>query len=438
MPPLTLPKPEKLYYYDGSTNAYIDDTDYKVGATESYEAPSTVVFSERSTGEVAQYPTSNENWSAVGEDNNNWSAPTQNNNWSRTTATNNWSGTTQTSSHNSWYGKSQQNHSSQNSYYSPNDNSYYSSNDNSYYSSNDSYYSDTSSDSQTSYYSNSSSSQSGYYSSTSYAPNYSDSSQGVEVAAVLPAQVQGLFDNPISQSGLAYYKRTMRPPAVPGNGNTRLIFPLSVPAPITSLFGWREHPVLGYRKFHTGTDLGAPTGTPVVATYAGQVAIADWLGGYGVAVVLDHQKKSLETLYGHLSEIFVKPGEFVQQGEVIGRVGSTGMSTGPHLHFEMRQLTKDGWVTKDPDSHIEFALGNLMAALKVTEIPPVPEVSINELLKQTKDNGSGLPQLPPLPPGFEVPIPDLEPPIFELTKASEESDEDVKVSLNEQEKKVVE
>ena len=114
------------------------------------------------------------------------------------------------------------------------------------------------------------------------------------------------------------------------------------------------------------------------------------------------------------------------------------MSTGPHLHFEMRQLTKDGWVTKDPDSHIEFALGNLMAALKVTEIPPVPEVSINELLKQTKDNGSGLPQLPPLPPGFEVPIPDLEPPIFELTKASEESDEDVKISLNEQEKKVVE
>ncbi|MCL2933794.1 MAG: hypothetical protein MGG11_16560, partial [Trichodesmium sp. MAG_R03] len=222
LPPLTLPKPEKLYYYDGSTNAYIDETNYKVGATDSYEAPSTVVFSERSTGEVAQYPTSNKNWSAVAENNNNWSAPTQTNNWSATTATNNWSGTAQTSSDNSWYGESQQNYSSQNSYYS----------------SNDSDYSDTSSYSQTSYYSNSSSSQSGYYGSTSYAPNYSDSSQGVEVAAVLPAQMQGLFHNPISQSGLAYYKRTMRPPAVPGNGNTRLIFPLSVPAPITSLFGW--------------------------------------------------------------------------------------------------------------------------------------------------------------------------------------------------------
>ncbi|MEM1168536.1 MAG: peptidoglycan DD-metalloendopeptidase family protein [Cyanobacteria bacterium P01_H01_bin.35] len=413
LPPLTLPKPEKLYYYDGSTNAYIDDTNYNVGATDSYEAPSTVVFSERSTGQVAQYPTSNNNWSAVAENNNNWSAPTQTNNWSASTATNNWSAPAQTSSQNSSY-------------------------DNSYYSSNNSYYSGSSGYSQTSYYASSSSRQSSYYSSTSYAPHYSDSSQGVEVAAVLPAQVQGLFHNPMSQSGLAYYKRTMRPPAVPGNGNTRLIFPLSIPAPITSLFGWREHPILGYKKFHTGTDLGAPTGTPVVATYAGQVAIADWLGGYGVTVVLDHQRKSLETLYGHLSEIFVKPGEFVQQGEVIGRVGNTGMSTGPHLHFEMRQLTKDGWVAKNPDSHIEFALVNLMTALKVTEIPPVPEVTINELLKQTKELDSGLPQLPPLPPGFEVPIPDLEPPIFELTRASEKSDEDVKISLNEEEKKVVE
>jgi len=431
LPPLTLPKPEKLYY-DGSTNAYIDETNYNVGATDTYEAPSTVVFSERSTGQVAQYPTSNNNWSAVAENNNNWSAPTQTNNWSATTATNNWSAPTQSSSYNSGYGGSQQNYYSQNSY------SQNSSYDNSYYSSNDSYYSGSSGYSQTSYYASSSSSQSGYYSSTSYAPHYSDSSQGVEVAAVLPAQVQGLFHNPMSQSGLAYYKRTMRPPAVPGNGNTRLIFPLSIPAPITSLFGWREHPILGYKKFHTGTDLGAPTGTPVVATYAGQVAIADWLGGYGVTVVLDHNKKSLETLYGHLSEIFVKPGEFVQQGEVIGRVGNTGMSTGPHLHFEMRQLTKDGWVAKNPDSHIEFALTNLMTALKVTEIPPVPEVTINELLKQTKELDSGLPQLPPLPPGFEVPIPDLEPPIFELTKASEKSDEDVKISLNEQEEKVVE
>ncbi|WP_275670475.1 M23 family metallopeptidase, partial [Okeania hirsuta] len=448
LPPLTLPKPEKLYYYDGSTNAYIDNTEYKTGATESYEAPNTVVFSERSTGDIAQYPTTNKNWGAVAE-NNNWSAPTQTNNWSSTTATNNWSAPAQTNnwsapaqtaSNNSWSAETQQSYYSQNNYQdSSYDNNYYSSSKSNYYSSNNNYYSDTSSYSQTSYYSGSSSSQNSYYSSTSYTPSYySGSSQGVEVAAVLPAQVQGLFDNPITQSGLAYYNRTMRPPAVPGNGNTRIIFPLSIPAPITSFFGWRQHPILGYKKFHTGTDLGAPTGTPVVATYAGQVAIADWLGGYGVTVVLDHQKKSLETLYGHLSEIFVKPGEVVKQGEVIGRVGSTGMSTGPHLHFEMRQLTKDGWVAKNPDTHIQFALVNLMTALKVTEIPPVPEISINELVKQTKELDSGVPQLPPLPPGFEVPIPDLEPPIFELTKAAEKSDEETKISLNEEEKKVVE
>ena len=422
---MTLPKPKKHNYNGSANTAYIDNTDYQVGATESYQAPDTIVFSERSTGYVAEYPdtASNKNWSAVTE-NNNWSAPTE---------TNNWSAPTQTASNNSWNGETQQSYYPQNSYQ---DSSYY---DNSYYSSNNSYYSDSSSYTQDSYYSNSSYSQGGYYASTSYTPSYySGSSEGVEVAAVLPAQVQGLFDNPITQSGLAYYNRTMRPPAVPGNGNTRLIFPLSIPAPITSLFGWRQHPVLGYQKFHTGTDLGAPTGTPVVATYAGQVAIADWLGGYGVTVVLDHQKKSLETLYGHLSEIFVKPGEFVQQGEVIGRVGNTGMSTGPHLHFEMRQLTKDGWVTKNPDSHIQFALANLMSALKITEIPPVPEISINELVKQTKELDSGMPQLPPLPPGFEVPIPDLEPPIFELTKASERSDEDTRISLNEEEKKAVE
>ena len=418
LPLVTLPKPKQSYDYDGSTHAYIDDTDYQGGASNSYEAPSEVVFSERSTGETTEYsdPGSNKNWSAV----------TAKNNWSAASEDNNWSASTQTASNSySWNGGNQQSYYSQSGYQ---DSSY-----------NNSYYSGASSYSQDSYYSSSSDSQDGYYSSTSYTPTYySGASEGVEVAAVLPAQVQGLFQNPITQSGLAYYKRTMGPPAVPGNGNTRLIFPLSIPAPITSLFGWREHPVLGDQKFHTGTDLGAPIGTPVVATYAGKVAIADWLGGYGVTVVLEHKQKSLETLYGHLSEIFVKPGESVKQGEVIGRVGSTGMSTGPHLHFEMRQLTQDGWVTKNPDTHIQFALANLMAALKITEIPPVPEISINELVKQTKELDSGLPQLPPLPPGFEVPIPDLDPPIFELTKASEKSEGDTQISLNQQEKTAVE
>ena len=154
-----------------------------------------------------------------------------------------------------------------------------------------------------------------------------------------------------------YYYRTLRPPAMLGNGNIRLVFPLSIPAPITSLFGWRTHPIEGGQRFHSGTDLGAPMGTPVLAAYAGKVALADFLGGYGLAVAVEHNKGTQQTLYGHLSEIFVKPGEWVKQGMVIGRVGSTGLSTGPHLHFEFRQLTAQGWVAMDPGEQLEYALG---------------------------------------------------------------------------------
>lgn len=157
-----------------------------------------------------------------------------------------------------------------------------------------------------------------------------------------------------------YYYRTLRPPAILGNGNIRLVFPLSIPAPITSLFGWRTHPIEGGQRFHSGTDLGAPMGTPVLAAYAGKVALADFMGGYGLAVAVEHNKGTQQTLYGHLSEIFVKPGEWVKQGMVIGRVGSTGLSTGPHLHFEFRQLTAEGWVVMDPGEQLEYALAQLV------------------------------------------------------------------------------
>ncbi|NJP10743.1 MAG: peptidoglycan DD-metalloendopeptidase family protein [Leptolyngbyaceae cyanobacterium RU_5_1] len=164
-----------------------------------------------------------------------------------------------------------------------------------------------------------------------------------------------------------FYRRTLRPPAQLGNGNIRLLFPLSIPAPITSLFGWRMHPILGTARFHTGTDIGAPLGTPVLAAYAGRVAIADFLGGYGLTVTLDHNQGSQQTLYGHLSEIFVKSGEVVKQGAVIGRVGSTGNSTGPHLHFEFRQLTPDGWVALDAGAQLEYALAQLVTVMEVSE-----------------------------------------------------------------------
>lgn len=164
-----------------------------------------------------------------------------------------------------------------------------------------------------------------------------------------------------------FYRRTLRPPGRLGNGNIRLVFPLSIPAPITSLFGWRVHPIFGVPRFHSGTDIGAPIGTPVLAAYAGQVALADFFGGYGLAVALDHNKGKQQTLYGHLSEIFVKAGDQVKQGTVIGRVGSTGSSTGPHLHFEYRELTSDGWVAMDSGAQLEYALAELVKAMDVSE-----------------------------------------------------------------------
>lgn len=172
--------------------------------------------------------------------------------------------------------------------------------------------------------------------------------------------------------GSSYYNRTIRPTGLLGNNNTNMIFPLSMPATITSLFGWRIHPITGDRRFHAGTDFGASMGTPVVAAYSGNVAIADLMGGYGLAVVLDHQKFGQQTLYAHLSEIFVQPGQVVEQGTVIGRVGSTGNSTGAHLHFEVRQLTNTGWVATDPAVQLQGALAQLVETLRVADARTQP------------------------------------------------------------------
>ncbi|MDJ0795415.1 MAG: M23 family metallopeptidase [Calothrix sp. MO_167.B12] len=152
-----------------------------------------------------------------------------------------------------------------------------------------------------------------------------------------------------------------------GNGRG-FMFPVSVPSPITSLFGWRIHPITGNRRFHAGTDIGAAMGTPVLAAYTGQVEVADWVGGYGMTVILNHGS-SQQTLYGHMSEIFVRPGQQVEKGMVIGRVGSTGNSTGPHLHFEVRQLTSEGWVATNPNAYLEDGLQQLMQSLRTAQKP---------------------------------------------------------------------
>jgi len=167
------------------------------------------------------------------------------------------------------------------------------------------------------------------------------------------------------------YISNIYPQLLPSNGNSSFIFPLTVPASITSAFGWRMHPVLGSRRFHAGTDIGAPMGTPVVATSPAQVASAGWMGSYGKAIILQ-SSQTQQVLYGHLSEIFVQPGQMVEQGTIIGRVGSTGRSTGPHLHFETRELTSQGWVATDPGVQLEYAMAQLASSLRASQIITQP------------------------------------------------------------------
>ncbi|MGA7356743.1 MAG: peptidoglycan DD-metalloendopeptidase family protein [Candidatus Cybelea sp.] len=113
------------------------------------------------------------------------------------------------------------------------------------------------------------------------------------------------------------------------------IFSWPVTGTITSPFGWRSNPFGGGPEFHQGLDIAAPMGTTVTAAAAGTVIMAQWYGGYGNYVLIDHGG-GYSTGYGHLSAIYVASGQSVQRGQAIGAVGSTGQSTGPHLHFEVR------------------------------------------------------------------------------------------------------
>lgn len=197
----------------------------------------------------------------------------------------------------------------------------------------------------------------------------------------------GITVGSTTPSGREYFSRTMRPAALPGNGNASLMFPISIPAAITSAFGWRVHPISGGYRLHQGTDIGAPMGTPVVAAYTGKVAIANFMGGYGLTVVVAHGDETFETLYAHMSELFVQPGEWVEQGEVIGRVGSTGNSTGPHLHFEFRQMTDQGWLAMDAGQLLQTALAQLMNGFQTAQIPAKLDSEALLAIKEIGDMG---------------------------------------------------
>lgn len=124
--------------------------------------------------------------------------------------------------------------------------------------------------------------------------------------------------------------RADQPPAEESTG-----FIMPVDGHVTSYFGYRYHPILHFTRFHAGLDIGASWGSPIVAAGDGRVIAAGWAGGYGREVQIAHGG-GITSLYGHMSGIVAQPGSFVRAGQVIGYVGSSGLSTGPHVHFEVR------------------------------------------------------------------------------------------------------
>ena len=120
---------------------------------------------------------------------------------------------------------------------------------------------------------------------------------------------------------------------VPATNSGAMIYPIT--GPITSEFGWRNHPIFGGQRFHSGIDIGGDYGLPIHAAQSGIVSHAGWIGGYGNTVMIDHGG-GITTLYGHNESLAVSVGQYVNQGDVIAYCGSTGNSTGPHCHFEVR------------------------------------------------------------------------------------------------------
>ena len=114
-----------------------------------------------------------------------------------------------------------------------------------------------------------------------------------------------------------------------------LLWPVPDCTLITSRFGYRIHPILKYERFHAGVDIGAKSGDTIVAADGGTVAVAEYSDSYGNYVLINHGN-GYTTLYAHMCSIAVEAGQTVEQGETLGYVGSTGWSTGPHCHFEIR------------------------------------------------------------------------------------------------------
>ncbi|MEM9540132.1 MAG: peptidoglycan DD-metalloendopeptidase family protein [Cyanobacteria bacterium P01_E01_bin.42] len=148
--------------------------------------------------------------------------------------------------------------------------------------------------------------------------------------------------------GLMIQKRMATQTRRPFSGTQTFIAPHN--ARLSSKFGWRQHPIWGGRRLHSGIDFAGEYGSPIYAADSGIVILAQWYGGYGKTVVIDHGQ-GITTLYGHASKFFVREGQPVKKGAAIAEVGSTGFSSGPHLHFEIREDGKP----VDPLKYLQIA-----------------------------------------------------------------------------------
>lgn len=177
-----------------------------------------------------------------------------------------------------------------------------------------------------------------------------------------------------------------------GAQRTGLIMPVF--GHVTSGFGLRRHPILGYTRMHAGIDFGAPWGSPIYAVGDATVSYAGWHGGHGNYVRLEHGS-GFATGYGHMSRIAVSPGMHVRAGQVIGYVGSTGLSTGPHLHYELYRngetvnpMSVAFTVSNQVDAKELAAFKAKLAALKAVK----PGVTLTGLASHPNAAVSGAPQ----------------------------------------------
>jgi murein DD-endopeptidase MepM/ murein hydrolase activator NlpD len=155
--------------------------------------------------------------------------------------------------------------------------------------------------------------------------------------------------------------RTAIAPVRRGTASIPSLVPVNSSRLMSSGFGMRVHPVLGGYRAHKGIDLPASTGTPIRATADGVVGKADWFGGYGLFVELEHGA-NMETRYGHMSRIAVAEGQSVRKGDIIGYVGTTGRSTGPHLHYEVRIAGQ----AVNPMPYMQSDISRMLAANTIT------------------------------------------------------------------------